>query len=129
DCHPRFRESNLFHQQTNCFHEIVIVQEGFTHSHEDDIHALAFQIDGVIAQSCKDLSNNFARGEIALYSKQCREAELTIDCTANLRGHANRRARASHGATKLRSHEAVLPSRLCACNVDPSRVGNLSFRI
>jgi hypothetical protein len=48
------------YQQANGFDEIVVVEEGFPHSHEDEIHAVMLRGNVLIIQDGQDLSGNLS---------------------------------------------------------------------
>jgi hypothetical protein len=57
----RLGNSNAIHEEVHGFHEVVVVQEGFTHPHEHQIDAIVGRRYVLIAQNRTDLSNYFAR--------------------------------------------------------------------
>ena len=81
-----------FHQQTHRLHEVVIVQERFALSHEDQVDAVALHLDLLIAEHRQNLSHDFARTQVAVQAEKSSHAEGTFDRAANLAGDADGRA-------------------------------------
>ena len=72
------------HQQPHRGHEVVVVQKRLAHAHEDQVHAVAANLDAVPVEHGHHLPGNLARGEVALQAEFRGEAELAIDRAAHL---------------------------------------------
>src|SRR5579863_1905028 len=76
DGHARRRDANTLHQEADRSHEILIIQEGLAHAHEDDVHAVLWWRDTLVVEHRAELPHDLAGGQIALYSKQRRQTKL-----------------------------------------------------
>src|SRR5262249_51904940 len=84
--HARFWNANRLDQQSHGFHEVVVVQERLALAHEDQIYAVALQVDLLIVEDSKYLTDDFASAEVALESEQRGHAESTLHGATNLAG-------------------------------------------
>ena len=89
DGHALRAQANFAHQQADRGHEVVVVEKRLAHAHEDQVHAVAADADGVAIENRDDLAGDFARREIALQAELGGEAELAVDGAADLRGDAD----------------------------------------
>ena len=89
DGHAPRAEADLADQQAHRSHEVVVVEERLAHAHEDQIHAIAADANGLTIEDRDDLACDFARGEIALQAEFRGEAELAVDGATDLRGDAD----------------------------------------
>ena len=76
-------------QQADGGHEVVVVEEGLAHAHEDQIDAVAADLDAVAVEDGDDLAGDLAGGEVALQAELGGEAELAVDGAADLAGDAD----------------------------------------
>ena len=49
DRHAGFGKADLLNQEANGLHKVVVIEERFPHSHEHDVHPLAFEVHGMVA--------------------------------------------------------------------------------
>src|SRR5713101_7918656 len=112
--HPRLRNPHAFGQQAHRLHEVVIVQEGFAHAHEDDIDALQRRLNSLLPKHRRDLPHDLSRLQIPLDPKQRRETKLAIHSTAHLARNAKRSPATTRSASLPASisSPASLPSPL-----------------
>ena len=92
DVETVMRDSGMptaFHQQAHGLHEVVVVQERLTLSHEDEVDAVALQLDLLVVEHGENLAHDFARAQIALQPQQRGHAEGALDGAAHLAGDAD----------------------------------------
>ena len=92
DGHALRAEADLFDQQADGGHEVVVVQERLAHAHEHQVDALAAHFDAVALEYGDHLAGDLARGQVALETELGGQAELAVDGAAHLAGDADRRA-------------------------------------
>ena len=89
DGHAREGEADFRAEQTDRVHEGVVVEEGLAHAHEDEVDAVAAELDLVTAKDSDDLTGDLAGGEVAFDAELRGETELAVDGAADLRGDAD----------------------------------------
>ena len=89
DGHARFGDADFVDEQADGVHEGVVVEEGLAHAHEDEVDAVAADLDVVALEDGDDLSGDFAGGEVADDAELGGEAELAVDGAADLAGDAD----------------------------------------
>ena len=62
-------------QQAHGLHEVVVVEEGLALSHEDEVDAVAVDLDLLVVEDGEDLADDFAGGEVALEAEEGGHAE------------------------------------------------------
>jgi len=77
-------------EETDGFHEGVVVEKGFAHAHENDVDAIAPNLDVVTLEDGDHLAGDFSGGEVANDAQFCGQAELAVDGAADLAGNAYR---------------------------------------
>jgi hypothetical protein len=65
---------------------MVVVQEGLALPHEDEIDALAFEVNLMIVENSENLADDFSRSQISLDAKKGGHTELTVDRASDLTG-------------------------------------------
>ena len=90
--HTLRAKADFTDEKANCGHEVVVVEEGLAHAHEDQVDAIAADADLMAVEDGDDLAGNFTASEIALETEFGGETELAIDGTTDLAGDADGRA-------------------------------------
>src|SRR5271166_6287279 len=106
DGHARGGNSGIEDEAADGLHEVVVVEERFALSHEDEVDAVAVNIDALVVERGEDLANDFAWGEIALEAEKGRHAELAVDGAADLGGDADGGAARTVSSFKFRVSSA-----------------------
>ena len=89
DGHARFGDADFVDEQADGVHEGVVVEEGLAHAHEDEVDAVAPDLDLMALEDGDDLSGDFSGGEVADDAELRGEAELAVDRAADLAGDAD----------------------------------------
>jgi hypothetical protein len=89
DGHAPGAQADFADQQAHGSHEVIVIEEWLAHAHEDQIHAITADADGLAFEDRNYLACDFARGEVALQAQLCGEAKLAIDGATDLRGDAD----------------------------------------
>ena len=93
DRHSRLGNIHLLHQQPHRRHKGVVVQEGLTHSHEDQVDSIAAGFGLLPLEHRRDLTGDLSGCQVADDSQLRRQAELATHRAANLARDADRRPR------------------------------------
>ena len=70
-------------------HEVVVVEEGLALSHENEVDAVAVDLDLLVVEDGEDLADDFAGGEVAVQAEKGGHAEGAFDGAADLAGDAD----------------------------------------
>jgi hypothetical protein len=89
DGHTRGLELDGAGEQAEGSDPGVVVEEWLAHAHEDEVDAVAAEMDTLALEHGDDLTGNFAGGQVTDDAEFSREAEVAVDGAADLGGDAN----------------------------------------
>src|SRR3974390_634118 len=89
DGHARGGDSGVEREAADGLHEVVVVEEGLALSHENEVDAVAVDVDVLVVEDGEDLAGDFSGREIAMGAEKGGHAEFAVDGAADLGGDAD----------------------------------------